>query len=130
MPLWHHDLEKRKITGGKKKAYRSRRGFEAGGYASETELGVSKRTVKKVRGGTIKINLRSEKYVNLTDRDENITKRTEILRVIRNPVNADYNRRKVITRGTVIETSSGEAVITSRPGQNGVINAIISKKRE
>lgn len=128
MPLWHHDLGKKKITGGRKKSYRSKRGFEAGGSASETSLGTSSRTVRKVRSGILKAKLFSDKYVNVADRTENVTKRAEVLRVISNPVSADYNRRKVMTKGTLIETSLGEAVITSRPGQDGVINAVLSNK--
>jgi small subunit ribosomal protein S8e len=42
-----------------------------------------------------------------------------------NPANMDYQRRKVITRGTIIKTSKGRAKITSRPGQDGIMNAIL-----
>lgn len=129
MPLWHHDLNKKKITGGKKRPYRSKRAFEAGGFASETSLGTSFRTVRKVHGGTLKAKLLSEKYANVTDSSGNVTKKAEIVRVLNNPVNAEYNRRKIMTKGALIETSLGEAVITSRPGQSGVIGAVLTSKR-
>ena len=129
MPLWHNDLNKKKITGGRKKAYRSKRAFESGGFASETSLGNPSRMARKVRSGSPKAKLLSEKYVNVVDSSGNVTKRAEILRVINNPVSADYNRRKIMTKGTLIETSLGEAIITSRPGQDGVINAILSDNR-
>lgn len=129
MPLWHRDLDKKKITGGKKRPYRTKRAFEAGGFASETVLGDSLRIERKVRGGTLKTKLFSEKYANVTDRSKNTTEKVEILRVVNNPVNPDYNRRRIITKGALIETSRGEAVITSRPGQDGVINAVLSDKR-
>jgi len=45
--------------------------------------------------------------------------------VVRNPVNVDYDRRRIITKGAIIGTSLGEAVITSRPGHNGVVNAVL-----
>jgi small subunit ribosomal protein S8e len=48
--------------------------------------------------------------------------------VLRNPVNIDYDRRKIITKSTIIETSFGEAVVTSHPGQDGLINAILVKQ--
>ena len=51
--------------------------------------------------------------------------RAKIIRVLRNPVNIDYDRRKIITKSTIIETSLGEAVVTSHPGQDGLINAIL-----
>lgn len=129
MPLWHHDLKKKKITGGKKRPYRSKRAFEAGGFASETGLSTPYRIVRKVHGGTLKTKLLSEKYANVTDPSENITKKAEIIRVINNPVNAQYNRRKIMTKGALIETSLGEAVITSRPGQSGTISAVLTNKR-
>ena len=61
----------------------------------------------------------------MTDKTNNVTKRAEILRVIHNPINADYDRRKIMTKGTLIETTLGEAVITSRLGQDGIINAAL-----
>ncbi|HDN05822.1 MAG TPA: 30S ribosomal protein S8e, partial [Candidatus Bathyarchaeota archaeon] len=50
--------------------------------------------------------------------------------VIRNPANVDYDRRGVITKGAIIETSLGLARVTSRPGQNGVINAVLISEKE
>ncbi|HID05027.1 MAG TPA: hypothetical protein EYP20_04390, partial [Aigarchaeota archaeon] len=35
-----------------------------------------------------------------------------------------------ITKGTIIETELGKAVVTSRPGQDGVINAILLEKKQ
>jgi len=49
----------------------------------------------------------------------------KILRVIKNPANVDYDRRGVITQGTIVETSLGTARVTSRPGQNGIVNAVL-----
>lgn len=129
MPLWHDDLRKKKITGGARKSYRTKRAFEAGGFASETSLGDSFRITRKVRGGALKSRLLSEKYANVVDRSKNMVKKAEILRVIRNPVNPDYDRRKIVTKGALIETSLGEAIVTSRPGQDGVINAVMVSKR-
>ena len=58
------------------------------------------------------------------------TEKTEILRVVRNPANVDYDRRGVITKGTLIETSIGLARVTSRPGQHGMVNAVIVSEEE
>lgn len=128
MPLWHNDLRKKKITGGAKKSYRTKRAFEQGGFASETRLGDPVRVAKRTRGGALKSRLLYEKYANVVDRSRNMTQKAEILRVIRNPVNPDYDRRKIVTKGALIETSLGEAVVTSRPGQDGVINAVMTKR--
>lgn len=127
MPLWHHDQNKRKITGGKRRSFRTKRAFEAGGFAIETGLDATVRVRKRMHGGTSKTKLLSGKYANVTDPSRKDTQRAEIFRVISNPVNADYDRRKIMTKGATIETSLGNAIITSRPGQDGVINAILIK---
>lgn len=53
------------------------------------------------------------------------TLKVKIDEVVKNPANVDYNRRGVITRGTVVKTELGNVRVTSRPGQNGVINGIL-----
>ena len=50
----HSSLYKRKLTGGKKRAYRSKKMYEAGGYPAETTLGEPRRKCKRTIGGNIK----------------------------------------------------------------------------
>lgn len=125
MSVWHGDLHKRKPTGGKRKPYRKKRKFEMGSFPVETTLGEPKRKVERGRGGNIKVKLISDKYACVTDLKTGKTQKVEILRVVRNPANIDYDRRGVITKGAIIETPLGLARVTSRPGQNGVINAVL-----
>ena len=42
-----------------------------------------------------------------------------------NPANRHFVRRNIITKGAVVETDKGKARITSRPGQEGTINAVL-----
>jgi small subunit ribosomal protein S8e len=63
--------------------------------------------------------------VNLTDPKTNETTRVELQDVEENKANMDYQRRKVITKGTIIKTPKGRAVVTNRPGQDGVLNATL-----
>jgi small subunit ribosomal protein S8e len=42
----------------------------------------------------------------------------------------DYDRRGVITKGAEIETKIGLARVTSRPGGDGVINAVLIGGKE
>ncbi len=128
--MWHGDLHKRKPTGGKRRPYRGKRKFEMGSFPTETKLGEPKRKVERRRGGNLKVRLLSEKYVNVTDPNSGETKRTEIIRVLKNPSNIDYNRRGVITKGTIIETPLGVACVTSRPGQDGVLNAVLTSSEK
>ncbi|MEM3617144.1 MAG: 30S ribosomal protein S8e [Candidatus Bathyarchaeia archaeon] len=130
MSVWHGDLHKRKPTGGKKRPYRGKRKFEQGSFPVETVLGEPKRKIERGRGGNVKVKVLSEKYACVTDLKTGKTEKAEILRVVKNPANVDYDRRGVITKGAIIETSLGLARVTSRPGQNGVINAVLVGEEE
>jgi small subunit ribosomal protein S8e len=130
MSVWHGTLRKRKLTGGRKRAYRVKRKFEAGTYAAETTLGEPKRTRSRGFGGNIKIKLLKDNQASVTDPKTGKTEKTEITRVIRNRANVDFNRRGVITKGAEIETALGTARVTSRPGIDGVINAVLISKEE
>jgi small subunit ribosomal protein S8e len=118
------NLLKRKPTGGKRKAYRSRRKYEIDRYAIETIVGSKEVVVKRVRGGNIKLACKSVEYANVADNDSKKVIKAKILKVVKNPANKDYNRRGVITKGSIIETEVGLAKVTSRPGQDGVVNAV------
>jgi small subunit ribosomal protein S8e len=122
---WHGDHTKRKLTGGKRKNYKAKRSFELGGEASLTEHGTFQKKLVRGHGNTQKIKLLNDEYSNVTDPRSGTTVRSQILRVLRNPVNIDYNRRKIITKSTIIETELGPAIVTSRPGQDGVINSTL-----
>jgi len=122
--VWHSDLKKRKKTGGKKRASRTKRRHEAGRHPVETMLGEMKTKTEKGRSGIIKIKQVSTDVVNVSDPGTGATERLKILDVVRNPANVDYNRRGVITKGTIIRTEKGLARIVSRPGQSEVLNAV------
>jgi len=130
MSVWHGSLRKRKRTGGRKRAYRVKRNFEKGAFPAETTLGEPKRKIARGHGGTVKVKALSAKHASVTDPKSGKTQKTEILRVVRNPANVDYNRRGVITKGAEIETSLGLARVTSRPGNDGVINAVLLGGKE
>ncbi len=121
-------IRKRKLTGGKKRAYRTKKLYEAGGYPAETTLGEPRRKIKKGIGGNIKIKALSDKFASVTDPKSGKTEKTEIIRVVKNAANVDYNRRGVITKGAEIETGLGLAKVTSRPGADGIINAVLTGK--
>ena len=64
----------------------------------------------------------------MADPETGRTQAVDIVRVVKNPSNVDYDRRGVITKGTIIETPLGLAVVTSRPGQDGVVNAVLLRR--
>ncbi|MEM0179303.1 MAG: 30S ribosomal protein S8e, partial [Fervidicoccaceae archaeon] len=82
---------------------------------------------ERVRGGGFKIRLKKASKAVVVDKKENRVKVEKILRVIETPSNKEYARRGIITKGSIIEVESGKAIVVSRPGQDGVINAILMK---
>jgi len=125
MPQWHGDLHKRKKTGGKKHIFRGKRAFEMGSDAAETIVGEPRITTSRRRGGQLKMRALAVNSVNVTDPSTGKTQKTEIRGVVRNPANVDYQRRGVITKGAILDTPLGQAKVTSRPGQHGIVNAIL-----
>ena len=130
MSVWHGSLRKRKRTGGRKRAYRVKRNYEKGSFPAETTLGEPKRRNIRGYGGITKTKVLSDKYATVTNPKSGKTERAQILRVVKNRANVDYDRRGVITKGEEIETNLGLARVTSRPGSDGVINAILIGKEE
>ena len=127
---WHSSLRKRKLSGGKKRAYRSKKKYEQGGYPAETILGEPRRKFSKGLGGNIRVKVLGDKFASVTDPKSGKTQKTQITRVAKNAANVDYNRRGVITKGAEIETALGLAKVTSRPGGDGVINAVLIAGKE
>jgi small subunit ribosomal protein S8e len=119
----------RRYTGAAIKASRGKRAYEIGGEAAETKLAERKIEKKIGMGGTAKTRLLQDAFANVTDPRTNATKKAKISQVLRNPASIDYQRRGIISKGAVIKTELGEAVVTSRPGQDGVINALLLKKK-
>jgi small subunit ribosomal protein S8e len=110
--------------------YKRKRAYEAGSEPTETVLGPAKKRWVGTRGGGWKIRLASADSAVVTDKSTGKSAKTKLLRVIRNPANVDYQRRGVITKGAIIDTDLGQARVTSRPGQDGVINAILVEKSQ
>lgn len=127
MVQWHWDLHKRKPTGGKKRPYRKKRRYERGRDPALTVIDERRIRIKRVRGGRVKYSLASDLYANVIDTETGVCKKVKILRVIANKANRDYERRGVITKGAIIEVEIGKAEVTSRPGQDGVVNAKLIK---
>ncbi len=116
----------RKESGGRKKALRKKRKRELGSPPTETVLEQEEeRYIERIFGGASKIRVKSAVYANLTDSSGVKVKKVKISRVVSNPSSVDYSRRGVITRGAIIETEDGRARVTSRPGQTGVVNAVL-----
>ncbi|MCP8307667.1 MAG: 30S ribosomal protein S8e [archaeon] len=121
------NLAKRKPTGGRRIPYRGRRAYEVDNYPIETALGSDEVIKRRAMGGNVKLSLKKTSYANVLDPSTKNVKKVKILKVIKNPATRDYERRGIITKGSIIETELGTARVRSRPGQDGVVNAILIK---
>ena len=115
-----------KLTGGKRHPLRIRRKYEMDRYPNEALSAAQKTVTRKVRGKNQKTGLKTVDFVNLSSSNLKV-KKTKIVKVLENPTNNDYQRRGVITKGAILETEEGKCKVVSRPGQDGVVNAILIK---
>jgi len=120
-----HGRSRRSYTGKLLKPFRKKRKYELGRDQVETLIGDRKIKKVRVRGGNFKIKVFRDKYANVYIPKEGKVVKAEILSVVENPAHVHYARRNVITKGAIIKTNVGEAKVTSRPNQHGVINAIL-----
>ncbi|MBT4447019.1 30S ribosomal protein S8e [archaeon] len=116
---------KRKSTGGRYWDDRTKRKKELSRFAANTKISTETRT-KSVRacGGTVKRVLLAGDQVNVMGKDGKAQK-TTIVNVVENAANPHLVRRNILTKGAVVETKLGKAKITSRPGQEGCMNAVL-----
>ncbi|AFZ70605.1 ribosomal protein S8.e [Caldisphaera lagunensis DSM 15908] len=82
------------------------------------------KVIKRVMGGNAKVSLRKVSKAIVTDKNGK-AKVTKILNVLSTPSNREYAKRNIITKGAIIQTSDGKARVTSRPGQDGIVNAVL-----
>lgn len=120
MAIWHR-RSFRKKTGGRTRPLRKSRKYEKGSQFAEPEVGEHRVEKRRTRGGSQKNVVKRSETVNLATDGE--VKKVEIESVEDNPANPNYVRRSLLTKGTIVTTSEGRARITSRPGQDGVVNA-------
>jgi len=125
MPAWQKPI-KQKESGGRKRSNQKKHKREMGRYPIETRMGDRSIKHQRVRGGNQKVKLYFDDYINVTD--GSTTQRVKIQDVLENPSNKDYNRRKIITRNTLVKTELGNVRVSSRPGQTPVINGKLVKE--
>lgn len=116
---------RRTYTGGKVRAARSRRKFEIGRESADTHVNETKRKIISTKGGNRKVRLLQSNIANVTNPADGKTVSSAIENVIDNVANEHHVRRNIITKGAIIQTALGNARVTSRPGQDGVVNAVL-----
>lgn len=116
---------RKKPSGGKLRQSRSKRRYELGREPTMTRIGNESRKVQRGHGGNTKAILMLGSEANVYDPKSKKTTKTKVVTVKANPANPHFVQRNILNKGTVISTEAGDARITSRPGQDGVINAVL-----
>ncbi len=116
---------KRKTTGGRYIPSRRKRLYESGSAPALTRIDKTKLKKEKTKGGNTKLKLHSTETANVVDPKTKKMSKAKIKTVIESPANRHFTRRNIMVKGSIIDTDKGKAKITSRPGQDGVINAVL-----
>lgn len=119
-------------TGGKKRSARGKLLAHYGGFFSRThfskEAKAEARETRRVKGGSSKQAGKLVLYASVALKGGGV-KKAKILNVVQSPDNPHHARENILTRGAVIETELGKAAVTSRPGQHGLVNAVLVEEK-
>jgi small subunit ribosomal protein S8e len=116
---------KRKSTGARYRSVYKEKLSELGSNPMLTKLEPTKRKKLRVLGNNLKVKTVKTDMANVLNPKTKKNKVVKIKNVVDNPANKNYIRRNILTKGAVIETELGKAKITSRPGQEGTVNAVL-----
>ncbi len=116
---------RRKFTSKKYRHFRKKRKRELERPRINTTIETFKLKKQRVLGGNIKLKLFSTPFINVTDLSNNKTTKVKIMRFESNVASKDLNRRHILTKGAIVSTKLGNARISSRPGQHGVLNGVL-----
>lgn len=115
----------RKPTGGLYNVARGKRKFEIGSLPVNTKIGKQNVKVVKTKGDGRKMKVLVAQVANVFDPKTKKYIKSAIKTVDDCPANRHFVRRNIIVKGAVITTEAGKAKVTSRPGQDGTINAVL-----
>ena len=119
---------KRKESGKLLKRISKKKKYQRGRDYLPTLIGEKKIKSIRTKGG-------GKKMVALTINAANIiskgkSQKTKILSVIENTADPHFVRRNIVTKGAIIDTELGKARVTSRPGQKGVVDAVLLEEKK
>lgn len=136
MVQWHSKSGKL-ASGGKRNSInrRDKKKAEMGGTAAMTKTDASAkedRSTKAGRGNTSKVRLTQTKFANVVvDKKTNKTVKLEVIAVKANDANRLFARSNINTKGALIKVTidgkEATARVTSRPGQDGIVNAVLTE---
>jgi small subunit ribosomal protein S8e len=118
-----HGRSPKKRTGGRRRKVHKKRKHELGNSPTETRVGEVRLKTVQTRGGNTKVRALQTNVASVADGDSVV--QADVEGVEQNDANPNYARRNIVTKGAIIATSAGRARVTSRPGQDGQINAVL-----
>ncbi len=124
--LWQ-ERSIRKATGGRIHPAKSKKRREIGKAAADTVIGEDRRKQERTFGGNTKVKALRALYASVSNPSTGETKKVRIEKVEENRANPNYVRRNLLTKGAIVRTEMGRARIVSRPGQHGIICAVLTE---
>jgi small subunit ribosomal protein S8e len=118
----------RKASGGFYKRVKGKKLHNLASVPTMTKMGKLKKKCKRILGRNVKFSVLSADIVNVLDPKSKKYSVVKIKTVVDNTANKNFIRRNVMTKGAIVETELGRARITSRPGQEGTVNAVLISK--
>jgi len=103
--------------------YRDGRKHELGSEPNGTQGGESKLKTVDTRGTGQKVRALRVDTASVATDDGVVS--TGLEDVVENPSDPNYARRNIVTKGAIVQTGAGRARVTSRPGQDGQVNAVL-----
>jgi small subunit ribosomal protein S8e len=119
------DRSKRKLSGSRYVAFKKKKQYELGRQPTLTKVGETKSKKIRTMSGRRKEVLLTGNTLNLYNPKTKKYSKEELKTVLENQANRHYVRRNILTKGSIVETSKGKAKLTSRPGQEGTLNAVL-----
>lgn len=132
MAVTHSGERKRKKSGGRRKTMKDKRRYELGNLPTFTVISPKeeKRERARTKGAGRKVKIKKATYANvLVDPKAQKYQKVKLITEKENPANRNYARMNIITKGSIIDTEIGTIRVTSRPGQHGVVNAVLVAKK-
>ena len=120
---------KRSGSGGKRKKHSDKRlrfvgrPFTATRIVNLEKNEKEERKIVRTKGGNKKVKVRKVLYVNVATKEG--VKRVKAETVVKSPEHRHHARMNIVTKGSIVKTEIGNVRITSRPGQDGVVNGVL-----
>lgn len=116
---------KLKISGGRYIDARKKRLNDLGREPTLAKVGEKRNRKIRIKGGKEKIVTLSDNIINVYDAKAKKYVKAKIKTIIENSANRHFVRRNIITKGAILDTDLGKVRITSRPGQENMLNGVL-----